>query len=143
MKDSNSNVISWKNFNSNFKDFYKSEPSTLEEILNHLSKQGKAIEWIDFKSWESLEDIEIFREFPNLEKISGDVYITTEASYKKELGPFKIHSNKLEKFIRGHLNAYGECFFNGDVIIVNPENECMWFFHHSGLMTFVARSPLS
>ncbi|MDV3349819.1 hypothetical protein QGP82_14025 [Leptothoe sp. LEGE 181152] len=137
MIDFKSVVISWKSFKSSFKFCFGFEYLTLEETLNQLSSRGNSISWKQLKNWEELEDIDIFKELPEHEKISGDIYVVTEASYKKELGPFKVHAADLECFITEHLNAYSECFFNGDVLITSTKDSCMWIFHHGGVMTFI------
>ncbi|GLS25726.1 hypothetical protein [Marinibactrum halimedae] len=132
-------LILWETFRSIFKKCFRHECVSLEDIVKNSESEGAHIVWHDLSDWENLEDLEIFEKLKNLNEFNGEVYVVTEASYKDGLGPFKLNSINLELFVENHLNLIGECFFNGDVLIVDPENLCMWVFHHEGVFAFISR----
>jgi hypothetical protein len=90
--------------------------------------------WASLPDWETLDDIDIADQTGLLqEPMRGDVLIVTEASFGAGGGAFVVEGFNLGAFIDTHLRGYGECFFNGDVIIVALEARAVWLFHHEGV----------
>lgn len=96
----------------------------------------------DCPNWESLDDLDIFEQVRWERKFEGDLYVVTEASYRKELGPFKINGFLLRKFVSEHHKIFGEAFFNIDVEIISFENRLFWLFHHNGASATVSLSDI-
>jgi hypothetical protein len=138
MIDYRSIIISWETFKSAFLASFGYEFCSLEDVVNHQSSTGITETWQRLDNWEGLSDLEIFQELVQLRSMSGNLYIVTEASYRKGLGPFKIGSSAVGELVAGHLPAYGEAFFNGDVLIADLDHKLMWAFHHEGVFAFIA-----
>ncbi|HVH97097.1 MAG TPA: hypothetical protein VM869_00220 [Enhygromyxa sp.] len=121
----------------------------LEEALNRLAVQtselspdgiaeavapNDAVSWTAVRNWEEMDDLEIFAAM-GLQAAcsSSQLLVITEASFSKLGGAFRLAGRDLPEFIRGHLAAYGECFFNGDTIIMDRDRGTAWLFHHEGV----------
>ncbi|MCG8420819.1 MAG: hypothetical protein MJE77_23100 [Proteobacteria bacterium] len=98
-----------------------------------LAAAISTVEWAHLPDWEELDDVEIAKTSA-LDKmgLKGQLLIITEASYGKGNGAFLLDASDLMNFINEHLGKYRECFFNGDVVIVELEGKHVWLFHHEG-----------
>ena len=90
--------------------------------------------WASLADWELLDDHDIAKQTGLLrEPLMGDLLIVTEVSFGAGGGAFFLEGSSLGTFIDSHLLRYGECFFNGDVIILALEGREVWLFHHEGV----------
>lgn len=69
--------------------------------------------------------------------IEGELIFVTDASYKKDLGPFRVDAASIREFVREHYKNFGEHFLETDVIIINMEIKVVWIFHHEGVYSLV------
>jgi len=90
--------------------------------------------WASLPNWETLSDLDIAKQTGLLRgPMTGELLIVTEASFGAGCGAFLLDGPNLGAFVVGHLSRYGECFFNGDVIILAPQGKEIWLFHHEGV----------
>ena len=91
------------------------------------------IQWVQFEDWESRSDMEIAR-LTGLLKVPFEdpLLVITEAAWRAHQGGLLIRASQLAGFIDQHLRRHGECFFNGDVIVVETQGRRIWIFHHEG-----------
>jgi hypothetical protein len=65
---------------------------------------------------------------------SGELIIVTEASWGPDFhGPFFIDAELLDAFISEHPERAGHVFFEGDVIILEPDSRRLIVVHHEGV----------
>lgn len=96
------------------------------------------VQWNRIDDWESSSDIEIARQTGLLDvPFAESSLIVTEASFSPDRGAFLVPASRLGDFVKEHLDAYGECFFNGDVIVADTAGHHVWLFHHDGLYALV------
>ena len=88
--------------------------------------------WSKVEDWELLDDIDILNIFTSGKKPDGELYVANELFYKDGYGAFSIHHLNLPEFILCHLSSFGQCFFNGDVIILQRDKSIVWVFNHDG-----------
>jgi hypothetical protein len=69
--------------------------------------------------------------------LGDDLFVVTDASWRPDVGPFVSPSWHLAALIRDHLERTGEPFFNGDVVILSPEEGSVIALHRAGLMAVV------
>jgi hypothetical protein len=62
----------------------------------------------------------------------GTILVVTDASFAPGRGAFMLDAAALETFVGAYLRSYGECFFDGDVIIASSGSRSIWLFHHEG-----------
>jgi len=92
------------------------------------------VNWLRCDEWESLGDLELARTTGLLDiALSGPLLLITEASFAPDRGGFIVPASRLANFVAEHLKEYGECFFNGDVIVAELQGRKVWLFHHEGL----------
>ena len=101
------------------------------------------IDWMPVPDWSSKDDNDIAIR-ANLYGLglAGFLLVVTEASFAKRLGAFRVDAKGLGNLVQSHLQKYGECFFNGDVVIVELAGKRIWLFHHEGqvaLLTALGR----
>ena len=92
--------------------------------------------WHNLDSWESLDDINILNFLTADNKPNGELYIVNEVSYK--MGAFLINYLNLTKLVSNHLSLFGECFFNGDVVILQKDRSTVWVFNHDGFYKVIS-----
>lgn len=65
---------------------------------------------------------------------SGELIVVTEASWGPDFnGPFFIDAELLDGFINEHPERAGRVFFEGDVIILEPDSRRLIVVHHEGV----------
>jgi hypothetical protein len=91
------------------------------------------VDWRALPEWESKSDADIATEAGVFRAAwSGPLLVVTEASFVSRGAAFLLEANELRLFVSEHLARYDECFFNGDVIIVECRGHRIWLFHHEG-----------
>lgn len=101
-------------------------PDAIEVVAGH-------VDWRPLPDWERLTDDEIANHTGLLHVFSGgSLLIVTEAALTQVLGAFLVASEDLPRFVAQHLARFGECFFNGDVIVADRAAVQIWLFHHEG-----------
>jgi hypothetical protein len=108
------------------------EPRAL--TLDAITARLPSFVWASFPDREIRGDLDIAERSGLLRKpMMGNLLIVTEASFDAGGGAFVLEGTNLGTFIDTHLLRYGECFFNGDVIILALEGKEVWLFHHEGV----------
>jgi hypothetical protein len=99
------------------------------------------VQWHPLPGWEHQEDVDIARRagLIALASLAGGVLmVVTDGSLSKTAGGCVVEAVALEAFIADHLRRFGECFCNGDVVIVQAAGAFIWLFHHEGLYTSIS-----
>ena len=138
MDDKKYSILKWSYYESLLINNLGVKPTKIEDY--ELSNNGKSIEskWYDIEDWESLDDLTILGYLEELKPFRGELLVVTEASYfNDKLGPFQVNAVDMKQFVNSHLESFGECFFNGDVIIVSINDKLVWIFHHEGMYTLI------
>jgi hypothetical protein len=73
--------------------------------------------------------------------LGSDLFVVTDASWRPDLGPFVLPSWHLSGLIRDHQSLTGEPFFNGDLVILSPDDGGLVALHRAGLMAVVQGAP--
>ena len=73
--------------------------------------------------------------------LGDDLFVVTDASWRPDVGPFSIPSWHLSGLIREHAARTGEPFFNGDVVILSPDDGALVALHRAGLMAVAHGVP--
>lgn len=120
-------IVSWNEFNNEYRKAISEHFDSIDALLSIYSS---SLDWKTCNNWEDLEDISLLSMLKELKMFDGELFVITEASYKKECGPFYLKSEGLDEFVCQHLKLFGECFFNGDVLIFCFELDNVWLFHH-------------
>ncbi len=89
--------------------------------------------WIRLNDWEALGDLDILQLLIEPSAQRGEAYVVTDLSYEPEQGAFHVRAGYLCAFARAYFESFGEALFNGDVIVLFPAQQAMFFFHHDGL----------
>ncbi len=105
--------------------------ATISEIIKQL--EYMACDWMTIADWEEISDQELYQNLENAKAPSGMLLIVTEVSYRTTLGAFKVADSDVKQFVAEHLSRFGECFYNGDVLIVSKEQSTVWLFQHEGI----------
>jgi hypothetical protein len=66
--------------------------------------------------------------------LGNDLFVVTDASWRPDVGPFVLPSWHLSGLIREHATLTGEPFFNGDLVILSPDDGALVALHRAGLM---------
>jgi len=66
--------------------------------------------------------------------LGNDLFVVTDASWRPDVGPFVLPSWHLSGLIRDHERLTGEPFFNGDLVILSPDDGALVALHRAGLM---------
>lgn len=96
--------------------------------------------WQAFENWEELSDEEVWRHLSSHNTKFSEIFVITEASYRKNLGAFVIKREQVQPFVANYLTSFGERLFNGDVIIVNIDQSTVSAFHHEGVFATFGRT---
>jgi hypothetical protein len=108
-----------------------SRPSALTPDAVSATKNG--VKWTPLRGWESMSDTEIaMRSGLYAMRLTGVLLVLTEASFASRIGAFEVDAQSLGALVSQHLERFGECFFNGDVIIAERDGHRLWLFHHEG-----------
>ncbi|WP_371368286.1 hypothetical protein SRRS_19220 [Sporomusa rhizae] len=94
-------------------------------------------EWFPLDDWENANSLEIISLFNNLKTLEGKLIIITDASYKKELGPFHVDAFDLNEFVIKHKQSFGETFLDTDILILSVDLKKIWMFHHEGVYALI------
>ena len=101
-------------------------PDTIAVLVEH-------VDWKSLPEWESKSDADIaIGSGLHSVAFSGPLLVVTEASFGSGRGAFMVEARELGLLVEQHLVRHGECFFNGDVIIVECKGSQIWLFHHEG-----------
>ena len=73
--------------------------------------------------------------------LGSDLFVVTDASWRPDLGPFVLPSWHLSGLIRDHVQLTGEPFFNGDLVILSPDDGGLVALHRAGLMAVARGVP--
>ena len=73
--------------------------------------------------------------------LGNDLFVVTDASWRPDLGPFVLPAWHLTGLIREHVEQTGEPFFNGDLVILSPEEGSLVALHRAGLMAVARGTP--
>lgn len=96
------------------------------------------VSWTPVTDWESSEDTDLACATGLFSvPFTGDLLVVSEHSLTSGRGGVLIASSGLEQFVKNHLKCFGECFFNGDVLIVESEGRLLWLFHHEGAYSLI------
>ena len=103
-----------------------------------ICELASAVRWTRVADWESVEDTDLARS-TGLFSIPfvGAVVVVTEYCFTSGFGGFLVAAAGLEQLVQTHLDVYGECFFNGDVAIVEADGSRVWMFHHEGAVALI------
>lgn len=126
-----------------------------EEIINIISSSfeaGKAHSWNLFKylennipvekwstlpnwlDWQGREDIDILNRTVNIDNFStGFNYVISEVSYREEMEPFNVSEGCLDWFVKNHRSEFGECFYNGEILIINIQKRYLYVLIDDGI----------
>jgi hypothetical protein len=125
------NLITWVFFKTLVKKHFNIDFVKIDDFFK------KDTEWISLNDYEDLNDDEILNSLEHLREFEGTLYIVTDASYQKELGPFQVESANIKSFVSNHIENFGERFLETDVLIINFELKLAWIFHHEGVYALV------
>ena len=137
MKSKSISNITWKMFQQKSKNYLKCNFVSLDKYINSIEREGVSAEWHSIDNWEDLDDEVIYENIIILKIPAGELFVITEVCYKNDLGPFYLDASELRELVRKHLDKYGECFFNGDVIIFSFDLKMIWCFHHEGFYSLI------
>lgn len=101
--------------------------------LMNLLEQRQGTRWSHINEWEGMSDCEIFERIDHVKCQTGHVLVISDASYVKRRGAFSVNPGKLCEFVDAHLNLFGECLFNGDVLFICADQGVIFAFHHEGV----------
>jgi hypothetical protein len=73
--------------------------------------------------------------------LGNDLFVVTDASWRPDIGPFVLPSWHLKGLVRDHVARTGESFFNGDLVILSPDDGALVALHHAGLMALTHGTP--
>jgi hypothetical protein len=73
--------------------------------------------------------------------LGNDLIVVTDASWRPDVGPFITPSWHLAGLIRDHQERTGEPFFNGDLVILSPDDGALVALHRAGLMAVTHGRP--
>lgn len=110
----------------------------LGEIIKQI--EHMKCDWIRIDDWEDIPDQILYQKLEDVKIPKGLLIIVTEFSYRSNLGAFKLSSNHIDKFVSEHHSRFGECFFNGDVLILSKSQNAIWLFQHEGVFTVLERN---
>jgi len=74
-------------------------------------------------------------------RIGSDLFVVTDASWRPDVGPFVLPAWHLAALIRDHQSLVGEPFFNGDLVVLSPDEGTVVALHHAGLMASAHGQP--
>lgn len=125
------NKITWESFKIYVKNDFDIDFIRIDDFF----KEGST--WLPLEDYEDLSDNEILNCLASLRDLEGTLYVITDASYQKNLGPFKVESANISSFVKNHWNNFGERFLETDVVIINFQLKLAWIFHHEGVYSLI------
>ena len=130
--DSFEKKLTWEYLDERFLEIFKTRKFRFDNWIEQLELKHGKIAWQKLVNWEDLEDSEILKSFEDIELFAGKLYAITDLSNIKACGPFEIGEDNIFRFALEYYNYFGECFFDGDVIILSLDTKKAWIFHHEG-----------
>lgn len=119
-----------------FSEIVGSSLPEMHDLQNFAENQSG---WRQLDGWLEMDDLAILKTLAGNAVPSGSLLIATDLSYSDGLGVFEVDARQLDAFVSSYLSNFGECFFNGDVIICSTSQKAFWMFHHEGAtLTWVA-----
>lgn len=92
------------------------------------------------KDWEALSDDSLFDNIAakgsQCLDMTGRIFAVTDVSYLSADGVFVFEYEHRNLFFQEYFYRFGECFFNGDVLLIFPVCHHLAFFHHDGFFSF-------
>lgn len=131
MLDNSYSIITWDNFKLNIKNNFDIDYIKIDDLF------VAGTNWVSLEDWEDADDLELLDCLSRLKPMEGELTIVTEASYKKNLGPFCVKASGIREFVLAHYKNFEDRFFETDVIIANNEKKEIWIFHHEGVYAFM------
>lgn len=125
------NVLTWEYFKLKVKQHLNIDFVKVDDFFREGTK------WFTLEDWLNTDDLDILHCLESLYPFEGKLIIVTDASYKKDLGPFIVEANRINEFIENHYKNYNEYFLDTDVIIINLEKKLVWIFHHEGIYSII------
>lgn len=107
----------------------------LNKICDVAEGQGFKIEWLSLSDWEKLDDATILDSMLGEDVIRGSsqgILLPSMCFFDRQL-PFSVCHDGIKDFVSRFVGRYGECFFNGDSIILLPSLSTIYLLHHEGL----------
>lgn len=105
-----------------------------EPTPDAVARAVTGVAWRRYPDWERQDDAEIATNTGMLKiPFVGAEFVVTEASFVGGHGAVVVNPNRLAEYVSEHLRRFGECFFNGDVLLVDSTEPHVWVFHHEGV----------
>ncbi|NVB39967.1 hypothetical protein G6O69_19135 [Pseudenhygromyxa sp. WMMC2535] len=106
-----------------------------------ISDAAGSTHWTSINNWEQYEDAKLAI-MANLlpTPFKGNLMVVSDHSLTSNGGGLAVASSQLKELVAGHLILFGECLFNGDVIIAELGGSLIWMFHHEGAYTLFDRT---
>lgn len=121
-------VIGWAEFVENLKTDFNIVFKTIDDVFVNNPR---------LHQWDEIEESEIFDMLERLNCFEGELCVITDVSYRKNMGPFKVNSEKLEEFINKHDELFGESFLDTDILIFSQKQRIIWVIHHEGIYSAI------
>lgn len=128
MDNSLFNIIEWNELRKILKLKYSIDYIKLDNLYD-----TNAI-WIKYEELDRISDLNILLELKKIHEMNGLLYIITDVSYRKDLGPFVVESNNINEFAKKHNEFFGERFWDTDTIIISFEKNLIWFVQHDSYL---------
>jgi hypothetical protein len=131
MNNKSYTVVKWGYLNHHIKryldiDFRKVDDLCVKDII-----------WHSVGRRQDLVNEEMFELLATLTDFQGGLFIVTDNSYEKNLGPFAIDASNIREFARDYLRNFGEQLFNTDVLVISLQLKLVWIFHHNAVYGLV------
>ena len=89
--------------------------------------------WVTLEMRGDSEDAEVLSSVVRDPLHTLTTYVISDVSYQPGCGAFEVAEGRLKDFVSFYLENFGECLFDGDVVMLCPAERVFWFFHHEGL----------
>lgn len=109
----------------------------LNQICDIAQQKGLGIQWSPIPDWENLDDTKTLDVILGSDSVRGadNAIMLPAICFYGDCLPFRISHDGLKNFVGGFLSHYGQCFFNGDTLILFPSRRIIYLFHHEGMYT--------
>ena len=128
-------AVSWEDAIADLRRFL---PATVDfSSVDRLSAAADAVagmaEWQMIPDWERIPDLKILdRVYGGQTPLAGPLVLVTDHMFASGGFPARVPADGLRDFVGGYAASNGECFFNGDVVILASEAGRLTMFHHEG-----------
>lgn len=100
-----------------------------ERLIPAVTAAAGPAQWESFPEWADESDLAILdRVFAGRPEPEGTLLFCT-AHLAFHGSPVRLPADRLRGYVAGHLAASGECFFNGDVVLLAPAAGRLTIFH--------------